>query len=172
MGIMIALEMLRRFPFFAGLSETMLKELAMAGEDVTINRGDWLFHEGDEAEALFLIISGEIELKVAVDASATYLTSVDSLAEGEIFGWSALVNPYIYSLGAVAAKNTRLAKFDGVRVCELMTHNPADGYLLMSRLVQIIGGRLNALHIRFVSLIEGDRWQSISRPPSQARNLN
>jgi CRP-like cAMP-binding protein len=162
MGIMLSPETLRRFPIFAGIGNATLKALAMAGEEITLNKGDWLFHESDKADYLYLILSGAVDLKIALDAKGAYHADLTTLVEGDLVGWSALVEPYIYKLGAVAAKDSRLAKWNGACVCELMARDPEAGYKLMSRMTQIVGSRLTAMCVRFASLVEGGQWQRIA----------
>lgn len=162
MGIMLSPEDLRHFSLFAGLDHAMLKSLAMASEEIQVSKGEWLFHEGDVADALYLIFTGEIELKIALGAEDRRLLCVATLVEGEVFGWSALVEPYTYKLGAIASKDSRLGKMNGVQVCELMVHHPASGCKLISRLLQTVGGRLNELRVRFVSLVEGGPYQNMN----------
>ncbi len=166
MGIMVSPEKLRRFPLFAGLDDAMLKELAMASEEITLNEGEWLFHEGDRADALYVIFSGMIDLKIPVNEDDICPPSLCTLVAGEPLGWSALVEPYVYGLSALAITDVQLIKMDGVRVCELMGHYPTLGYQLMSRLTQIIGRRLTKLCVRFVSLVEGGRWQRLEGQPT------
>jgi len=62
---MISPEWLRRFSLFAGLDLAVLKEIAMAGEQIAIHEGDRLFSEHDQADALYLIVSGNIELIIS-----------------------------------------------------------------------------------------------------------
>ena len=161
MGIMISPEKLRRFPLFAGLSPAVLKDMAMAGEETEVKKGDWLFYEGDVADSLYVILSGAVRLKVSLDKEKAAHADLDTLGEGDFIGWSAVVEPYTYSLGAVVTKDARLVKFDGVQLCEIMARDTRAGYLLMSRLMQIVASRLAEVHIRFASLIEGGRWQRL-----------
>jgi CRP-like cAMP-binding protein len=162
MGMMISPEVLRRYPLFSGLDDEMIKKLAMAGEKVSIKKGDWLFREGEVAKHLYIILKGKVEIKVSLGKEDMYQVGVTRLVDGDLFGWSSLVEPYKYQLGAVATTTCELAKFDGIRLCELFTHNPAVGYIMMSRITQVIGARLVHLRIRFVSLIEGGRWEQLA----------
>ena len=61
MCVMLSPETLRRFPFFAGLDAAALTTLAIEGEEVTIQKGDWLFYAGDAADALYIVVSGSIK---------------------------------------------------------------------------------------------------------------
>jgi CRP/FNR family cyclic AMP-dependent transcriptional regulator len=150
---MISPEVLRRFTLFAGLDAEVFKTLAMTGEEVTVSAGDWLFQEGAAADALYLIMEGTIDLKINVNEAGTEQADLSSLVSGDVTGWSALVEPYIYTLGAVATSNARVARLDGEELRALMEEQPEVGYLLMHRVAQAIATRLTNLRVRFVSLI-------------------
>jgi CRP/FNR family cyclic AMP-dependent transcriptional regulator len=150
---MISPEVLRRFTLFAGLDAEVFKTLAMTGEEVIVSAGDWLFQEGAAADALYLIMEGTIDLKINVNEAGTEQADLSSLVSGDVTGWSALVEPYIYTLGAVATSNVRVACLDGEELRALMEEQPEVGYLLMHRVAQAIATRLTNLRVRFVSLI-------------------
>lgn len=166
MGIMISPETLRRYPFFASLDDEVIKEFAMAGEVIELPGDTWIFHSGDKADEFYLILEGRVEIRTALNTEGTCQIGVSTLKPGEMFGWSALVEPYVYQMGAATLSECKCAVFDGVVLCELMTHRPNVGYILISRITSIIGSRLMDLRVRFVSLIEGGRWQRISVQPS------
>ena len=162
MSIMVSPETLRRFELFASLDEATLKALAMAGEKRSVDTGYWFFREGDHAKHVFIMLEGRVEIRVSLSPRDIHQIGVTSLREGDLFGWSALVDPYRYQLGAIAMTPCELVQFDGVRLCELFAHHPSVGYIMMSRITQIIGDRLINLRVRFVSLIEGGRWESLA----------
>lgn len=48
--------------FLAGLPEESLDRLRAQAEAVHLNMGEWLFHEGDQADCAFLVHSGRLEV--------------------------------------------------------------------------------------------------------------
>lgn len=150
---MISLQTLYRFPLFAGLDEETLKAIAIPSEMVEASRDEWLFHEGDPADSLYIVLEGSIDLKMALNGDPHY-GDLERLNFGEVVGWSGLVEPFIYTLGAVAVDDgTRLARLDAGQLRALMERDPAVGYRLMRRMAGIIRRRLAAMHTRFVSLM-------------------
>jgi len=162
MGIMVSPELLRRSPFFSSMEDAWLTQLAILGSVVEVEPGQSLFHEGDPAEALYLIVEGGVELRLAHGRANIGGVVVADLGRGDILGWSSVVEPHRYSVSAVARRRSRLIRFEAAGLCQAMAHQPAMGYLLMSRIVRIIGDRLAQLRVEIVSLIEGDRWQDFS----------
>ena len=91
MGIMISPETLRCFPLFAGMDYHFIKSLALHSEKVTIQKGEWVFHERQKADALYVILSGRIDIKVRLGLLDMAPPSLTVLGKGDVFGWSALV---------------------------------------------------------------------------------
>ncbi|MBN1122626.1 MAG: cyclic nucleotide-binding domain-containing protein [Anaerolineae bacterium] len=150
---MISIEILRRFPLFVGLDK-YFRDLAMEGEEITLKTDEWLFHEGDAADFIYLILSGSIELKMAHDSERIHHAHLSTLSvEGDTIGWSALVVPHLYSFCAIAAKDTRLVKFNAAYIRDLMEEDREAGCILMYRLAQIMRTRMKNMHIRFASLV-------------------
>jgi len=75
-------------PFFAEIEPKKLKLLAFMSERVGFDHGKVLFHQGDQADAAYLILSGEAE--VIVETAAGPIT-VATLGANEIVGEIAIL---------------------------------------------------------------------------------
>jgi hypothetical protein len=60
---MISPETLRRYPYFAGLSDETLKQIAMIAEEKSVPVGTSMFCEGDVVSALAVIVSGQVDIQ-------------------------------------------------------------------------------------------------------------
>jgi CRP-like cAMP-binding protein len=63
-GINEDVELLRRIPMFAKVEPAKLKLLAFTSERVTYEIGQELFHQGDTADAAYIIVDGDAEVLV------------------------------------------------------------------------------------------------------------
>jgi CRP-like cAMP-binding protein len=63
-GINDDVELLRRIPMFAKVEPAKLKLLAFTSERVTYDAGQELFHQGDTADAAYIIVDGDVEVLV------------------------------------------------------------------------------------------------------------
>jgi CRP/FNR family transcriptional regulator len=76
-------DLIRHAKFFAGLSEAAGKRLAELSRRRTVGKRDLLFMEGAEGNAVYLLISGSIQLvKTNMDGKETVIKTVK---EGELF---------------------------------------------------------------------------------------
>lgn len=152
---MVSPELLRRYPLFAGQNQYMLDEIAMLSNEVEKDEGQWLFHENEEADKLYLIRDGAIELTlfVYVGGEEKQLSSSSSLGKDEIVGWSAVVPPHQYKLGARVVKKSSLLEIDAAPLRQLLDDNPEYGYFFIQKIVEVISERFMYIQIQLLSLI-------------------
>ena len=142
---MVSVEMLNDFPLLAGMEATFLEKLALIAQEMPIGSGEWLFHEGENADALYLISRGKIELRFRLDRARNLYVDLKTLGTGEALGWSALVPPYTYSMGAMASEDAHLVRIDGEQLRALVETHPEEGYGLMQGIAQTMATRLSSL---------------------------
>lgn len=56
------LELVRRIPYFASLPEPEVERLARAARFITLGAGETLFHEGEPAEGLYVLVKGRVRI--------------------------------------------------------------------------------------------------------------
>lgn len=145
---MITIETLRRFSLLAELDPAFLEQLSLISQDKAVAPGKWLFHEGDNADALYLILSGTVNLRLNLEKNRNIYVDLKTLGEGDTLGWSALVQPYRYSMGAMAATETHVVHLDGNQLRALVEAHPEQGYALMQGIAQAMATRLTTLSER------------------------
>lgn len=151
---MLSPQDLHRIPLFAEMSHDVLTELALYSTEITALKQEQIFKEGDTAAALYIILDGTVDIRVVMDATRQTYADVATLVAGDLVGWSALVEPYIYRMGAFAQTDVRLAQIKARDLHNIIADYPEEGCMLMTRVAQIVGDRLDALRTRFASLIE------------------
>lgn len=140
---------LSRWPFFAGLDNDALDRLALLADHVAFDAGTDVFRAGDPATALFLVTEGWIDILAGEEEPHQLLTAVTA---GDVFGWSALVEPYVYTAVARCATPTHTLAFPGAEMRALLQTDAALCYALMNRLCRVIAGRLSATRTQLVSM--------------------
>lgn len=121
---MISPELLRRYPWFGGIGPEPLKALAMLSERHTVPPGQTIFNAGEPAAALYLLITGSVELyEVIIDRdlpTGRMESFLSDVSPGEVFGVSALIEPYLYMLTARAATELDLVRMDAAGMRALL----------------------------------------------------
>jgi len=148
---MVSPELLRRFVFFGGFSDEELKQLAMAGREQAASVGEVLFTEGKHAHNLYFLTEGVVEL-LNVGSGNQESVAISSLPAGELLGWSAVIEPYIYTATARAARPSRVIVFAGADLEKLMSDDRFAS-LLLKKVAQVIEQRLKDTRIQLLSLL-------------------
>jgi CRP-like cAMP-binding protein len=143
-------EYLSQHPFFAGLDESVVTLLAGCAVNAHFHPGQYLFHEGDPADTFYLLRHGRVSIEVHAPAGPAVV--VDSAHADDVVGWSWLVAPYRWLFDARATEETSAIAFDGACLrgkCEL---DPAVGYAMLQRVVQVMSARLQSARVRLLDL--------------------
>jgi CRP/FNR family transcriptional regulator, cyclic AMP receptor protein len=149
---MISPEQLRRYPFFGGLLAEELASIAMIAEEVSFPDGAIIFRDGDLATKLYVLASGAVDLVYHIERTGGIETSfVGSIAAGEPFAISAVVEPYRLTATGVAHGPIQVIAIDaaGLRaLCELSCHM---GYAVMRQIARALAERLSFAFIELAA---------------------
>ncbi len=152
---MISPETLRFYPLFAHQDATMLAKIASLAESKEVEAGYQLFFEGEVAKSLYLVLDGSVVLTMNMGAKGDQrIEELEPLGKGEVIGWSSIVEPHIYKMGAYIGKKSYLILFNGEELRILFDENPGFGYYFMQKLAEVIGDRLISKCVQIMSLIE------------------
>jgi CRP-like cAMP-binding protein len=86
---------------FGALDEDALGHVAALAEPISFSRGEALLTQGSAADRLYVLLTGAVGIRTSlVDRGDVLVESVER--PGEVFGASALVEPYEYTFTARA----------------------------------------------------------------------
>ncbi|MCP4119708.1 MAG: cyclic nucleotide-binding domain-containing protein [Desulfobacteraceae bacterium] len=157
---MVTNDLVKRFSVFSKVSEEMISRVAKCGEVLDFDPRQRVFAEGDIATALYGVLEGEVELSIMVrdrilKTEIKYEESlqsrietieksivVDSIAAGEIFGWSAMIPPGVLTSTAICSAPTRLLALPARDLKALFDADIHLGFFFMEELSQIVSNRL------------------------------
>lgn len=135
---------LGRSDVFAGLDEADLLAIAELCSEERFDEGQALLVEGEVAEKLFVIERGRVALETRVQLgrhSTPRHATIDYILPGQAAGFSALVEPQIYSTSAICVEPTRVIMIDGQELRQYLEGHPEAGYKIMATLSSMIGHR-------------------------------
>ena len=123
----------------------------MSGE-LTLKKGQTLFHQGDKAESMYVIRSGQIKLvKTKMDQSVV----LAYLGDGEFLGEMAIITDSLRSCSAIAAQDTVLQVYERTRFEEMLANNAG----VAARIIEGLALRLEKTTARLmepVTLLEAE----------------
>jgi len=147
---MISPELLRRYPYFAGISDESLREVAMIADECRVAAGQRIFSEGDPAKFLAIIMSGEVNIQYELGNGE--LRTVDTLIPGDILVWSALIEPYKTTAIGTATKPCEVVQIHGEKLRALCDKDPRLGYYLTIQIAKLLANRLEGARVQLASL--------------------
>ena len=152
---MITIETLKKFSLFDHQNDQMLALIADLAVEKVVEAGDHLFSQGEDARYLYLVMDGSIVLTMNVgQKGAQTLEELEPLGKDRVVGWSSIVRPHVYKMGAYAKQKTRLIEFEGGKLQHLFDDNPSFGYYFLQKLTEVIGSRLIGKCVQLMSLID------------------
>jgi CRP-like cAMP-binding protein len=125
---MISPELLRRSPFFGFLDDNQLRALAMIAEEREYTKDEVLVESGAPANELFLLLDGAVSYYYVVttehDPYYKQEYYISDINPGEIFGISALIDPYLYTATLRTEKPCRTIRIDAPSLRALCEVDP------------------------------------------------
>lgn len=130
---------LRSIPFFAGLDEAALAQVASGMRSRRFRRGEVIFHLGDPGDALFIIVMGEVKISLPSDTGEEAI--LVRLLPGDVFGELALLDGAPRSATATALTPVESVVLPRDRFRELIANEP----LVRDALLASLAGELRRL---------------------------
>jgi CRP-like cAMP-binding protein len=163
---MNTVEVLKRCELFLGLDNSDLQKIVdrPSYQERTYDAEEVIFEAGDEARNLYVLDEGQVNLVIKVPTGSPEVIEqivVRIITKGGVFGWSALVSPYIYTMSALSQASSRVVSINGNELHSLFESDTRLGYEVMSSLIRVIGARVR--HIEQL-LITGKRSALFDRP--------
>jgi len=126
-------EILTRHWLFGSLPQRTRLELADQFSVKAYSPGQFVFHQDDHAERLYVILDGEISVEtMSMDGKVTKITH---LGKGEIFGEFALIDDGDRSASATVVRKATLASLSGKVFHDIMDAQPDFAKRLLCVLV-------------------------------------
>jgi len=151
---------LKDFSFFKDFSDDQLNKLASLAKEDNHLAGMHMYQKGDVARSLYLIKDGKVALFMDAEMGHNkppMQVTVDIITKGESMGWSAVVEPYLYTLAARCLDDTKFIAFDAFQLRKLMEEDCALGFKIMQAVAKVISTRLT--HTRII--LVGERGLSV-----------
>jgi CRP-like cAMP-binding protein len=148
---MVSKELLRRFPFFGFMTPAQTREMAMITEEIELEDGDTLFTIGEKATALYVLVSGSIDLHyIVIDEHLPQLRKdflVGTINPGEPLAVSAIIPPHKLTATAIATQDSTLLKIDGPELMALCEADPLLAYGLQKEIARATMERLGMTRV-------------------------
>ncbi len=113
--------LLRTVPMLTGLSDELLERAGNHVTQMRVRAGDWVFHEGDAADSMFVIGSGRLEV---IDEGPPQ-TLIRVLRRGDVLGELALLRESTRSASVRALRDATLLELSRAGFEDLIRNAPS-----------------------------------------------
>jgi CRP-like cAMP-binding protein len=138
---------IREIDLFKGIASHIIDEIAQLAVEEGYPKGTVIFKRGDFAESLYILEEGRVDLLIyGIKRFSFPLTH-----PGYVFGWSALVEPKLYTATAECIDECKVIKLDGTRLMHVFEKHPLEGLTIMKRLAGVVGMRLDKVYKQLTS---------------------
>ncbi|MDX1424076.1 MAG: cyclic nucleotide-binding domain-containing protein [Kiloniellales bacterium] len=140
----------REHPFFAGLEEEFCAHICGCAKNVRFEADQYILHEGEAADQLYLLRHGRVALEVTVPGRGP--VTFQTLVAGEIVGVSWLIPPYRWTYDAKALEATRAIAMDATCLRRKCEEDHDLGYEMMKRFVPVLIERLHGTRLQMLDV--------------------
>jgi hypothetical protein len=151
---------LRRIKILAALEEKQLESFVRYMEIVPVRQFSEVFRRGQDSDAMYLVLEGELRARVMVDDKETTLSTMTA---GDFFGEIALLDRGPRSADVIANQDSQLLKISAAAFEKVLHEAPALAASFLYGLSKSIGARVRVLTQKYQDSIHFSRLGSAVR---------
>jgi CRP-like cAMP-binding protein len=127
-------EQLTGHDLFQLLRPDQVRAISETAEEISLKAGDTIFRRGDTADHFFIVLEGQVALRLPPKEGLSLL--IDEVSRGAIFGSCICFQIDSYTLTAQCTENSKILKVRAATLKKLLDEDPVLGYavqMLISR---------------------------------------
>ena len=142
---------MNRVEIFKELDENMIDLLSPLFEEFSCRPGMVIFQQGEQAEFLYLIIDGKVDMSFKPYDGVPM--TISHVGKDGLFGWSAVVGSDIYTSTAIAIEDLKAFRVHGSNLRKFCREHPKEGKAILERLAAGVSSRWNDAHRQVQSIL-------------------
>ena len=143
---------LQEIDLFKGVDIQIMEEIVSICSEETYPVDTMLFRQGTEADALYILQEGIVQL--LVENGGTISFTLDE--PGEVFGWSSMVESGHYTASGVCSEDVKALRIRRDDLYKIFQRHPDVGLIVLKRLAGVITSRLTGAYQDLLSSIRQD----------------
>jgi CRP-like cAMP-binding protein len=136
---------------FKELNKDMIDVLAPLFETISCQPGTVIFQQGDQAEFLYLVIDGKVDMSFKPYDGIPI--TISHVGKGGLFGWSAVVGSENYTSTAIAIEDVEAFRVHGSDLRNFCREHPEAGKDILERLADGVSSRWKDAHKQVQSIL-------------------
>ena len=135
---------------FGAMTKEHRDQLMSLAREVSFETGERIFEEGGSADRFWIIHTGTVALDLRVPGRRAAV--IETLGAGRLLGWSWLVPPHHWHLGAEATSPVRAHEFDAATVRGMCAEDRGLDHELCTYVTGVLARRLRSARVRLLDL--------------------
>jgi CRP-like cAMP-binding protein len=140
-----------RVVIFEELDKDTIDMLSPLFETFSCQPGTVIFQQGDQAEFLYLVVDGKVDMSFKPYDGIPI--TVSHVGNGGLFGWSAVVGSDTYTSSAIAIENVEAVRVHGRELRKFCVEHPKEGRDILERLADGVSLRWKDAHKQVQSIL-------------------
>ena len=136
------LMILERIPVFSDLSDSYKNMLLSISQKKTLDAGEVLCREGDESNAIFILLVGKLSVKITKSATVATINPIGTIGEMGVFTGETR------SATVEAMEKSALLAIRADDINMLIQKEPLLGLIIMRKVIKILAQRIQDHNIR------------------------
>jgi CRP-like cAMP-binding protein len=138
----VTAEKLAGLRFFEGIPGWALERLARSTTKRRLKQGTMVVRQNDEAQAVYFLLSGAVQVLVYFEGVGDLLMGVQRLPGSLIAGWSAFRPPYRHTSSLRCEEATELIRLPRETFEGIFEEDPYLGYQILKKVANAVDHRL------------------------------
>ena len=136
---------------FKELEEEQIRLLRPLFETYSCKPGAVIFQQGEQAEYLYLVIDGKVDMSFKPYDGISM--TISHVGKGGLFGWSAVVGSDNYTSTAIAIEELKSYRIHGSDLRKFCREHPEAGQDILERLATGVSSRWQDAHKQVQSIL-------------------
>ncbi len=147
---MVTPELFHHYPIFSFLKPEMLSAIAAISREEVYEKGAIIYREKEHTDYLYILVKGSVELlfKIEADNPDPKELHFGEVSAGEMFGISALLEPFTHTSTARVLRTSTIIKIQAAGLMALYKDDPLMAYNMMRQVAKTTTKRLNATRLQ------------------------
>ncbi|OGN90723.1 MAG: hypothetical protein A2Z70_03720 [Chloroflexi bacterium RBG_13_48_17] len=144
------LKVLRKCDIFRALDDKQLREAERMCDYEEFQAGTIICKQGNKEEKLYIIEHGTVG--IILEAGPLAQRQVQAVTNNEVFGWSAMLDPYVCTATVKALENTKVLAFNGQELSGLCITRPEIGCRISRGVARVVASRLRQAYAQLLGV--------------------
>ena len=136
-----SIKTLQKMELFNGLNDEELREVGVLCSEHSHEPGELFVIEGNSVDYVYFVKKGRVAVEIHILGSPEDGIVIDTLGEGEVFAWSALVTRTLTASIRVV-EPTEVLDVNAAALLDICEKQPRIGHIIMKNLTLVIDSRL------------------------------